>query len=43
MTIGENQIAFVVLAALLFLLVPLPFLMRLPKKREKPSPEAAAH
>jgi len=37
------QNAFVVLSALLFLLVPLPFLMKLPKKREKPSPEAAAH
>jgi DHA2 family multidrug resistance protein len=37
------QNAFVVLSALLFCLVPLPFLMRLPKKREKPSPEAAGH
>jgi DHA2 family multidrug resistance protein len=37
------QNAFVVLSTLLFCLVPLPFLMRLPKKREKPSPEAAGH
>ena len=37
------QNAFVVLSALLFVLVPLPFLMRLPKKREKPAPEAAGH
>ncbi|MEO6802156.1 MAG: DHA2 family efflux MFS transporter permease subunit [Granulicella sp.] len=37
------QNAFVVLSALLFVLVPLPFLMRLPKKREKPSPEAMGH
>jgi DHA2 family multidrug resistance protein len=37
------QNAFVVLSALLFCLVPLPFLMRLPKKREKPSPEAVGH
>ena len=35
--------AFVVLAILLFCLVPLPFLMRLPKKKEKPSPEAMGH
>ncbi|NYF79483.1 DHA2 family efflux MFS transporter permease subunit [Granulicella arctica] len=35
--------AFVLLSILLFCLVPLPFLMRLPKKREKPSPEAAGH
>ncbi|WP_213807454.1 DHA2 family efflux MFS transporter permease subunit [Granulicella sp. dw_53] len=33
--------AFVILAALLLFLVPLPFVMRLPKKRAKPSPEAA--
>jgi DHA2 family multidrug resistance protein len=37
------QNAFVVLSALLFCLVPLPFLMKLPKKREKPSPEAMGH
>jgi DHA2 family multidrug resistance protein len=37
------QNAFVVLSILLFCLVPLPFLMRLPRKREKPSPEAAGH
>jgi MFS transporter, DHA2 family, multidrug resistance protein len=37
------QNAFVVLSTLLFALVPLPFLMRLPKKREKPAPEAAGH
>ena len=30
--------AFVVLSALLFCLVPLPFLMRLPKRRAKPAP-----
>jgi MFS transporter, DHA2 family, multidrug resistance protein len=35
--------AFVVLSSLLLLLVPLPFIMRLPKKREKPSPEAMGH
>jgi len=35
--------AFVVLAAMLFCLAPLPFLMRLPKKREKPAAEAAGH
>ncbi|WP_263358119.1 DHA2 family efflux MFS transporter permease subunit [Acidicapsa ligni] len=35
--------AFVLLSALLFFLVPLPFLMRLPKKREKPAPEAVGH
>jgi MFS transporter, DHA2 family, multidrug resistance protein len=35
--------AFVVLSSLLFVLVPLPFLMRLPKKREKPSAEAMGH
>ncbi len=37
------QNAFVVLSALLFVLVPLPFLMRLPKNRQKPAPEAAGH
>jgi DHA2 family multidrug resistance protein len=37
------QNAFVVLAVLLFCLVPLPFVMRLPKKREKPAPEAMGH
>ncbi len=37
------QNAFVVLAALLFCLVPLPFLMRLPKKRVKLDPEAMGH
>jgi DHA2 family multidrug resistance protein len=35
--------AFVILAALLFMLVPLPFLMRLPPKRQKPSAEAMGH
>ncbi len=40
-TMLSYQNAFVVLAALLFCLVPLPFLMRLPKKREKPAPELA--
>jgi DHA2 family multidrug resistance protein len=35
--------AFVVLAAGLFLLVPLPFIMRLPKKRVKLDPEAMGH
>ncbi len=35
--------AFVVLSALLFCLVPLPFLMRLPKKRVKVDPEAMGH
>ncbi len=34
------QNAFVVLSTLLFVLVPLPFLMRLPKKRAKASTEA---
>jgi MFS transporter, DHA2 family, multidrug resistance protein len=42
-TMVSYQNAFVVLSVLLFVLVPLPFLMRLPKKREKLSPEAAAH
>jgi DHA2 family multidrug resistance protein len=37
------QNAFVVLAALLLCLTPLPFIMRLPKKRAKPSPEAMGH
>ncbi|CAN5730714.1 DHA2 family efflux MFS transporter permease subunit [soil metagenome] len=37
------QNAFVVLAALLFCLVPLPFIMRLPKKRVKVDPEAMGH
>ncbi|MCU1323604.1 MAG: drug resistance transporter, EmrB/QacA subfamily [Acidobacteriaceae bacterium] len=37
------QNAFVVLAALLFCLVPLPFVMRLPKKRVKLDPEAMGH
>ena len=35
--------AFVVLSTLLFCLVPLPFIMRLPKKRVKPDPEAMGH
>jgi DHA2 family multidrug resistance protein len=35
--------AFVILASGLFCLVPLPFLMRLPIRREKPSPEAMGH
>src|SRR5580698_4781874 len=42
-TMVSYQNAFVVLSGLLFFLVPLPFLMRLPKKREKPSPEAVGH
>ena len=37
------QNAFVVLSALLFCLVPLPFVMRLPKKRVKLDPEAMGH
>jgi DHA2 family multidrug resistance protein len=37
------QNAFVLLSGLLFVLVPLPFLMRLPKKRAKPEPEAMGH
>ncbi|MFC5860699.1 DHA2 family efflux MFS transporter permease subunit [Acidicapsa dinghuensis] len=35
--------AFVVLAAALFFLAPLPFIMRKPQPRELPSPEAAGH
>jgi MFS transporter, DHA2 family, multidrug resistance protein len=35
--------AFVVLAALIFFLVPLPFVMRLPKRGPKAAPEAAGH
>jgi DHA2 family multidrug resistance protein len=35
--------AFVVLAAAIFCLVPLPFVMRLPKARPKAAPEAAGH
>lgn len=35
--------AFVVLAVLIFCLVPLPFVMRLPKKRPKAALEAAGH
>ena len=42
-TMLSYQNAFVVLAALLVGLAPLPFIMRLPKKREKPSPEAMGH
>lgn len=42
-TMLSYQNAFVVLSALLFCLVPLPFLMRLPRKREKPSAEAIGH
>jgi MFS transporter, DHA2 family, multidrug resistance protein len=39
-TMLSYQNAFVVLSALLFCLVPLPFIMRLPKKRAKLDPEA---
>jgi DHA2 family multidrug resistance protein len=36
--------AFAVLAAIIFVLMPLPFIMRLPKKAEAPPPEEmAAH
>ena len=35
--------AFVVLSVLIFVLVPLPFVMRLPKARPKAAPEAAGH
>ena len=42
-TMLSYQNAFVVLSALLLCLAPLPFIMRLPKKREKPSPEAVGH
>jgi MFS transporter, DHA2 family, multidrug resistance protein len=42
-TMLSYQNAFVVLSVLLFCLVPLPFLMRLPRKREKPSAEALGH
>ena len=35
--------AFAVLATVIVLLMPLPFLMRLPAKRSKPDPEALAH
>jgi MFS transporter, DHA2 family, multidrug resistance protein len=35
--------AFVVLSAMLFCLVPLPFVMRLPKRRPSAAPEAAGH
>ena len=35
--------AFAVLAAVIVVLTPLPFVMRLPSKAEKPSAEAAAH
>ena len=42
-TMLSYQNAFVLLATLLFFLVPLPFLMRLPKRREKPAPEAIGH
>ncbi len=38
------QNAFALLAAMILCLTPLPFLMRLPEKREKPAPEElAAH
>ncbi len=38
------QNAFALLAASIFCLIPLPFVMRLPVKAEKPSPEeVAAH
>ena len=42
-TMLSYQNAFVVLATLLFCLVPLPFIMRLPKKRVKLDPEAMGH
>jgi DHA2 family multidrug resistance protein len=42
-TMLSYQNAFVLLSWLLFCLVPLPFLMRLPKKGKKPSAEAAGH
>ena len=35
--------AFAILATVIACLLPLPFIMRLPKKTEKPSPEAAGH
>jgi len=35
--------AFGILATVIVFLMPLPFIMRLPKKAEKPSPEAAGH
>jgi DHA2 family multidrug resistance protein len=35
--------AFAVLAIVILLLMPLPFLMRLPAKRMKVDPEAMAH
>jgi len=35
--------AFAVLAAVILLLTPLPFIMRLPPKTQKPSPEAMGH
>jgi hypothetical protein len=35
--------AFAMLAAAIAILMPLPFLMRLPKKMEKPAPEAMGH
>ena len=42
-TMLSYQNAFVVLSALLFILVPLPFLMRLPKKRTKAPDEPIGH
>ena len=35
--------AFAILATVIVCLLPLPFIMRLPKKTEKPSPEPAGH
>ena len=35
--------AFAILATVIVCLLPLPFIMRLPKRAEKPSPEAAGH
>jgi MFS transporter, DHA2 family, multidrug resistance protein len=35
--------AFAILSAVILCLAPLPFIMRLPTKASKPSPEAAAH
>jgi len=35
--------AFGYLATVIVFLMPLPFVMRLPKKAEKPSPEALGH
>jgi DHA2 family multidrug resistance protein len=35
--------AFAVLSTVIICLTPLPFIMKLPAKREKPSPEAMGH